>query len=129
MVVSMSASTRQSFAPGGAESRLAALLGEAEATTGAHGRSVLARFLYSPGWLLFVGLTSWAVLGGGLGLCGWLGCPGLALCLTVILVSVGFASSVLAVLDGQRPLLRQWQHLLLAVACWAVVGLDCLWLF
>ena len=83
---------------------------------------VLARFLYSPGKLFIAGMASWGVLRLALDLCAWLSLPGFALCLTLVIVSLGFASGALSALDFQQPLSRQWRRLLAAVGSWGVFG-------
>jgi hypothetical protein len=108
---------------------LSALLVCADDSTGVTGTSTLQRFLYSPWRLFLVGLASWVVLRAVLDGCARLESPGLALCCTVLLVGIGFASCLLAVLDCQCPFARQWGRVLAALSCWAVIGLDCLWLF
>lgn len=129
VAVRVKATTQYPFAISERESHLSMLLECLGDSASAGGMSALARFLYCPWKLFVVGMASWVALRAALDGCAWLGWPGLALCLTLFLVGVGFASCLLAVLDLQRPLGRQWRRLLAAFACWAVVGLDCLCLF
>jgi hypothetical protein len=90
---------------------------------------LLARFLFSPGKLFIAGMASWGVLRLALDLCAWLSLPGLALCLTLAIVSLGFASGALSALDLQQPFSRQWRRLLAAVSSWGIFGVGCLCLF
>ena len=90
---------------------------------------VLARFLYSPGKLFSAGMASWGVLRLVLDLCAWLSLPSLALCLTLAIVSLGFASGALSALDCQQPFSQQWRRFLATVGCWTGVGAICLCLF
>jgi len=115
------------FKPG--ESLYSALLDHPGHSTRTEGTPALAQFLYSPGKLFIAGLASWGVLRLALDLCAWLSLPGLALCLTLAIVSLGFASGALSALDLQRPFSRQWRRLLATVGAWAVFGVGCLYLF
>jgi hypothetical protein len=109
--------------------RWSAWSGPLSATPFAEETSVLARFLYSPGRLFAAGMASWLVLRAALVVCAWLGLPSLAFCLTLAIVSIGFASCALSVLDWQQPLSQQWRRFLAALACWTIVGVGCLNLF
>ena len=115
------------FKPG--ESLYSALLDHPGHSTRTGGVPVLARFLYSPGKLFIAGLASWGVLRLALDICAWLSLPGLALCLTLAIVCLGFASGALSALDCQQPFVQQWRRLLAAVGSWGVFGVGCLCLF
>ena len=82
----------------------------------------LARFFDSPFSLFLAGLFSWPLLFVALALCAWLGLPHLALYLTMLILSVGFACCELSALDCAQPILPQLRRLLTVFCFWALVG-------
>jgi hypothetical protein len=74
-------------------------------------------------------MASWPLLVVVVLTCMMLGLPLVALNLTLVIVSAGFACCLLSALDCARPFYSQHRRLLAAFAAWAAVGAGSLRLF
>jgi hypothetical protein len=87
------------------------------------------RFLNSSRALFITSLASWPVLVAVMAACVWIGSPYLEARLPSLVGGVGFACTVLSVVDCSKTFHSQRRRIFAASACWVAMGALSLGLF